>query len=215
MGGSRWRARWEHFRATPDSAQRRRFDADLRHRYPPFAEAIAGDARITALNRGDRHEFTSTMDLWLQVIRLCVMTDAFLAVVAYRAKTACLKHRIPLLPRLFHRIAMTSAQVSIGDPVVIQPGLCLPHGMVVIDGITSLDRNVTLSPWVTVGLLAPDLVGPTIGGGTRIGTGAKVLGAVTLGRNVKVGANSVVMLDVPAGATAVGAPARIVERSPE
>ncbi|MEZ5246739.1 MAG: hypothetical protein R2707_16710 [Acidimicrobiales bacterium] len=215
MGGPRWRARWEHVRATPDTAQRRLFDADLRRRYPRFADAIAGDARITALNRGDRHEFTSTADRWLQVVRLCVVTDAFIAVVAYRAKTACLKHRVPLLPRLFHRIAMASAQVSIGDPVVIQPGLCLPHGMVVIDGITTIEKNVTLSPWVTIGLLAPDLVGPTIGAGSRIGTGAKVLGGITLGRNVKVGANSVVMDDVPDGATAVGAPARVVERSPE
>ncbi|MEQ8841486.1 MAG: hypothetical protein RIB98_10925 [Acidimicrobiales bacterium] len=209
-GRGAWR---ERFRATPDTPDRRRFDADLRRRYPGFVDAIRGDARAAALGRGDRHEFSSTLDLVVQVVRLCVVTDAFVAVVAYRAKTECLKRRIPLLPRLFHRVALMSAQVCIGDPVVIQPGLCLPHGMVVIDGMTSLGRNVTLSPWVTVGLLAPDFVGPTIGAGSRIGTGAKVLGSITLGREVKVGANSVVMGDVPDRATAVGVPARVVERS--
>ncbi len=211
MIDSRWRASWQKFRATPATPDRRRFDADLRGRYPSFVDAVRGDARATAMGRGDRHEYTSTFDLWTQVVRLCVVTDAFLAVVAYRAKTECLKHRIPLLPRLLHRLAMISAQVSIGDPVVIEPGLCLPHGMVVIDGMTHLAKNVTLSPWVTIGLLAPDFVGPTIGAGSRIGTGAKVLGPITLGTDVKVGANSVVMSDVADGATAVGAPARVVE----
>jgi len=52
--------------------------------------------------------------------------------------------------------------------------------------------------------------GPTIGAMASIGTGAKVLGPVTVGERAKVGANSVVLADVPPGATAVGAPARII-----
>ena len=105
---------------------------------------------------------------------------------------------------------MITGQVTIGDPVVVEPGLCLPHGQVVIDGMTHIGRNVTLSPFVTIGLVAPELVGPTIGPASRIGTGAKVIGNITLGRNVVVGANSVVLADLPDGVTAVGAPARIV-----
>ncbi len=198
------------FRAVPATPERRAFDADLRRRYPGFVTAVLADAQATARNRGERHRFESPLDAWIQVLRLAVVTDAFLAVIFYRAKTQCQKWRIPLIPRLFHRLAMGSAQVSIGDPVVIEPGLCLPHGMVVVDGITHLGANVTLSPFVTVGLVAPDFVGPTIGEGCRIGTGAKVIGNIEIGANAKVGANSVVLRDVPAGATAVGAPARVV-----
>lgn len=199
------------FRAVADTPERRAFNEDLRRRYPGFREAVVGDARITARNRGERHQFASTLDAWIQVVRLAVVTDAFLAVIFYRAKTACQKRGIPLVPRLLHRWAMRSAQVSIGDPVVIEPGLCLPHGMVVIDGITHLEADVTLSPFVTVGLVAPDFVGPTIRSGARVGTGAKVIGNIELGAGAKVGANSVVLDDVPAGATVVGAPARVVD----
>jgi serine O-acetyltransferase len=201
---------WLRFLAVPDSPERREFAADLRARYPGFREAVVADARSTARNRGERHRFTSTLDAWLQVLRLSIVTDAFLAIVFYRAKTACQKRRVPLVPRILHRLAMSSAAVSIGDPVVIAPGLCLPHGMVVIDGITTLGENVTLSPFVTIGLVAPEYVGPTIGDGVRIGTGAKVIGAIELGREARVGANSVVLDDVPAGATVVGTPARVV-----
>jgi serine O-acetyltransferase len=204
------RRAWRRFLAVPDTPERRAFAADLRARHPGFREAVVADARSTARNRGERHRFTSSLDAWLQVLRLAVVTDAFLAVIFYRAKIACQTRRIPLVPRIFHRLAMSSAAVSIGDPVVIAPGLCLPHGMVVIDGITTLAENVTLSPFVTIGLVAPDFVGPTIGAGVRVGTGAKVIGSIELGREARVGANSVVLHDVAPGATVVGAPARVV-----
>lgn len=205
---SGWRARWEWFLAVPDSPQRRELRADWRRRQPGFLEAVRGDARAAALGRGDRFEFESTLDLLLQVVRLSVMTDAFFALVCYRAKAACQVRGIPLVPRLLHRMAITSGQISIGDPVVVEPGICMPHGQVVIDGLTHVGPNVNISPFVTIGLRAPDFVGPTIGAGSRIGTGAKVIGNVTVGRHAVVGANSVVLGDVPDRATVVGAPAR-------
>jgi serine O-acetyltransferase len=63
---------------------------------------------------------------------------------------------------------------------------------------------------VTIGLVEGDFRGPTIGRGVRIGTGAKVIGPVSVGDGAKVGANAVVMIDVPSGASAVGVPARVV-----
>ena len=53
---------------------------------------------------------------------------------------------------------------------------------------------------------------PRIGGHVDVGAGAKILGAVTIGPNAKIGANSVVMQDVPPGATAVGIPARVIAK---
>jgi serine O-acetyltransferase len=67
-----------------------------------------------------------------------------------------------------------------------------------------------LFPWVTLGLIGPELTGPTIGPRAQIGSGARVLGNVHVGADARVGANAVVLQDVPDGATAVGIPAGIV-----
>ena len=67
-----------------------------------------------------------------------------------------------------------------------------------------------LFPLVTLGLIGPDLTGPTIGPRAQIGSGARVLGKVRVGADARVGANAVVLDDVPDGATAVGVPARVV-----
>lgn len=67
---------------------------------------------------------------------------------------------MPLLPYLFHRLSVGLAQVSIGNPVVIAPGVYIPHGQVVVDGMTTLHESVVLSPFVTVGLRGGDVVGP-------------------------------------------------------
>jgi serine O-acetyltransferase len=105
---------------------------------------------------------------------------------------------------------MASAQVSIGDPVLVAAGVYLPHGQVVIDGMVEIGPETTISPWVTIGLLTGGYKGPDIGRDVRIGTGAKVLGPVVIGDGARIGANAVVLADVPAGATAVGVPARVV-----
>jgi len=131
--------------------------------------------------------------------------------VCYRAKARLQRFRIPILPTILHRVAMMHSQVCIGNPVVIGPGLYLPHGQVVIDGVTTLGENVVVFPWVTIGLKAGDIKGPTIASSVNIGTGAKVIGAISLGRGCMVGANAVVVDDAPAGSTLVGVPARILD----
>ncbi len=181
-------------------------------RHPRLVAAIVADARITAAHRGERFEFRSTVDALAQALRLALVTDAFLAQCLYRMKAATQRLGIPMLPRLLHRIAMTSAQVSIGDPVVVEAGVYVIHGQVVIDGYTEIGTGTTLGPFVTIGLLSGNYTGPVIGRHVSIGTGAKVLGPVRIGNNARIGANSVVLQDVPDGATAVGAPARIVPR---
>jgi serine O-acetyltransferase len=182
----------------------------VRAGHPRFVEAVKADARITARLRGDRYEFRSRLDAALQAIRLAIVSDAFLAQACYRGKAACQKRHIPFVPRILHRLAMMTGQISIGDPVVVRPGVYIPHGQVVVDGIVEIGSGVVLAPWVTVGLVSDKLGGPTIGPFSNIGTGAKVLGPVRLGRGVKVGANAVVLDDVADDSTVVGAPARPV-----
>ena len=96
----------------------------------------------------------------------------------------------------------------------IGPGLLMNHGNVIIDGATKIGPRCSIAPFVTIGLNTggpdPSLVGPTIGQFVFIGTGAKILGPITIGDGARIGANAVVMTDVPASSTAVGVPARII-----
>jgi len=182
----------------------------LRARHPGLREALVADARITAAYRGERHEFRSRLDVALQMLRLAWVSDAFLAQAAYRLKARLQALGVPVLPRIAHRLAMVLAQVSIGDPVVVQAGVYIIHGQVVIDGSAEIHSGVTIAPWVTIGLRAGDYRGAVIERNVSIGTGAKVIGAVRVGEGATIGANAVVVDDVPAGVTVVGAPARAV-----
>jgi serine O-acetyltransferase len=182
----------------------------LRARHPPLREALIADARATASYRGERYEFRSQRDAAAQMLRLALVSDAFAGQALYRLKARLQARGVPVLPRLAHRLAMVLAQISIGDPVVVEPGVYVIHGQVVIDGLVEIGAGTVIAPFVTIGLRAGDVRGATIERNVSIGTGAKVIGAVRIGEGATVGANAVVVDDVPAGATVVGAPARVV-----
>lgn len=194
---------------TPSREERRAFWRGVRARHPGLREALVADARATALGRGERHEFRSRADAALQVLRLTWASDAYLGQALYRLKARLQALGVPLLPMLAHRLAIATCQVAIGDPVVVRPGLYLLHGQVVIDGLVEVGEGVTIGPWATVGL-RDSYEGPTIEPGVSIGTGAKVIGPVRVGAGARIGANAVVLDDVPAGATAVGIPATVI-----
>jgi serine O-acetyltransferase len=180
---------------------------EVRSRHPGLREAVLADIHVTLVHRGEHRQLDSRGGAILQLLRLIWITDGFLAQVLYRFKAALQRRGVPLLPRLAHRLALITGQVSIGDPVLVHPGLCLLHGQVVIDGFVEVHPGVVISPFVTIGLQPSDIAGPTIEREVRIGTGAKVLGPITVGAAAVIGANSVVLDDVPEGATVVGAPA--------
>ncbi|MGH2866694.1 MAG: serine O-acetyltransferase [Solirubrobacteraceae bacterium] len=180
----------------------------IRARHPRLREALVADARTTAQHRGERFEFRSRLDTAVQIARLAWVTDAFLGQALYRAKARMQTLGVPILPRLAHRLAMAIAQISIGDPVVIGPGVYIIHGQFVADGLVEIGSGAVIGPFVTIGLRAGDVRGATIGPNVSIGTGAKVIGGVRIGAGAQVGANAVVVDDVPTGATVVGVPAR-------
>jgi serine O-acetyltransferase len=181
---------------------------DIRAQHPPFIRAVLEDAKVTARYRAERSEFRSTIDAAGQALRLMWVSDAFLAQALYRAKARLQSLGVPVVPRVAHRLAMALAQVCIGDPVIVQPGIYIAHGQIVVDGIVTIDRGVLIFPWVTIGLRAGDFQGPKIGAGVHIGTGAKVIGPVTVGARAQIGANAVVVDDVEPNTTVVGSPAR-------
>lgn len=194
----------------PTADSREAVRREIRSRHPGLIEALAADARVTALYRGERHEYRGRLDLALEILRLAWVSDAFLAQALYRAKARLQALGVPILPRLAHRLAMAIAQVSIGDPVVVHPGVYIVHGQVVADGLVEIHPGAMIFPWVTIGLRAGDVRGATIERDVSIGTGAKVIGGVRIGAGARVGANAVVVDDVPPGVTVVGAPARPV-----
>ncbi|MDQ1435672.1 MAG: serine O-acetyltransferase [Actinomycetota bacterium] len=182
--------------------------AQIRARHPHFIEAVIADARITAAMRSERSEFRGRKDALLQAVRLAWVSDAFLAQALYRAKARMQALGVPVLPRIAHRLAMMTAQICIGDPVVMRPGVYIAHGQVVIDGFVEIHRGVVIFPWVTIGLRAGNFRGPTIGRNAKIGTGAKIIGPVTVHKGASIGANAVVVNDVPANTSVVGVKAR-------
>lgn len=195
--------------ATVDAEARKQFWRDRRAGHPQFWKAVVADARITLRHRGEPG-LESGLRAAYQIARLALASDAFLAHMLYRAKARLQALGIPILPRIAHRLAIVLAQVSIGDPVVMEPGVYVAHGQMVIDGLTRIEAGALLYPFITIGLLEGNLVGPTIERDVRVGTGARILGPWTIGEGATIGANAVVLSDVPAGATVVGAPARPV-----
>jgi serine O-acetyltransferase len=173
--------------------------------------AIRIDARRAAAMRGEPHEFGSAWAAWMNVLRLLWASDDFAGVALYRVRTWLMDAHIPLIPHLASRVSAVLWGIRIGDRAVILEGLYLPHGTIVVDGVTFVGRNATIAPYVTIGLRQGDFLGPRIGDNVFIGTHASVIGDIHVGAGATVAAGAVVVDDVVDGATVAGVPARPVE----
>ena len=182
----------------------------LQKQHPKFFRAVAADARTALAYRAEEFE-QNRVRLAVQIIRLSWVSDAFLAQIFYRAKARLQYFRIPIIPTILHRLAMMHSQVCIGNPVVIEPGIYIAHGQVVIDGFSKIGSGAVIFPWVTIGLKAGNFQGPMIESDVHIGTGAKVIGPVKLGLGAMIGANAVVVKDVGSHQTVVGIPAEVLK----
>ena len=109
--------------------------------------------------------------------------------------------------------------IEVSPKVKIDGGLFLPHTVGTVIGAASIGRNCTIMQGVTLGALESDLsftagARPVIGNEVVIGAGAKILGGISVGDHAKIGANAVVLCNIPAHAVAVGVPARVLVRHP-
>ncbi|WP_440250180.1 serine O-acetyltransferase EpsC [Clostridium sp.] len=133
------------------------------------------------------------------------------ALIAYRISHYLYINKLFFLARLISQISRFFTGIEIHPGAKIGRGLVIDHGMGVVIGETAeIGDNVLLYHGVTLGGTGKDKGKrhPTVGNNVVIGAGAKVLGPIYIGSNSKIGANSVVLNNVPEGATAVGIPAK-------
>jgi len=146
---------------------------------------------------------------------LLLLTPRLAPVFLYRLAHFFCRYRIGFLAKAFTCLNHMLFGIEIASACPIGPGLYIPHSQGTVIGAWVIGSNVTIFQGVTLGARALDfnpspLTRPTIGDGVVIGAGAKVLGAIVLGNDCRVGANSVVLSDLPRGCVAVGVPARVV-----
>lgn len=138
----------------------------------------------------------------------------FHALLAYRVAHRLKSHDIPILPRVISQLARWLTGVEIHPSAKIGTGFFIDHGMGVVIGETAeIGDYVTLFQGVTLGGTGKERGKrhPTLGNHVVVGAGAKILGGITIGDNVKIGANSVVLKNVPPNSTVIGVPGRVIK----
>ena len=149
---------------------------------------------------------------WLEVL-LCY--SGVHALWGYRISHWLWKIGLKLLARWISQVARFFTGIEIHPAAKIGKGLFIDHGMgLVIGETTEIGDNVTLFHGVTLGGVSSHKGKrhPTLEDGVVVCTGAKILGAITIGECSRVGANAVVIKDVPRDSVVVGVPGRVVEK---
>lgn len=140
--------------------------------------------------------------------------SGFKAVRSHRKANWFYKHNLKFLARWISQHSRHKTGIEIHPGATIGKGLFIDHGMgVVIGETTVIGDNCTIYQNVTLGGTGKDAGKrhPTLGNNVLVGSGAKVLGPFKVGDNARIAAGAVVLSEVPANATAVGVPARVVK----
>ena len=142
------------------------------------------------------------------VLKAC-FTDGTFAMVMYRLMQWAQRWKLHPLAMFFNKMNGFFGRCIIGRNAQFGPGFVLIHSYgVVINTNVRGGSNVKIEHGVTIG--AEKKEAPVLGDNVFVGAGAKILGAVRVGNDTKIGANAVVVDDIPDGATAVGIPAKVV-----
>jgi serine O-acetyltransferase len=147
-------------------------------------------------------------DRWSAILKV-LLTDGTLAMILYRLMQWSRRYRLLPLELFFNKLNAVCCNCIIGRGAEFGPGFVLVHATgVVINGQVRGGARVHIEHQVTVG--AERRQSPVLGDDVFLGAGAKVIGAVTIGEGARIGANAVVVRDLPPHCTAVGIPARVV-----
>ena len=150
---------------------------------------------------------------WLEIL-LCY--PGFQALIIHRISNKLWRLGLPLFPRLLSQMNRSFTGIEIHPGARIGRGVFIDHGMGVVIGETAeIGNRCLLYQGVTLGGTGKSegKRHPTLSENVVVGAGAKVLGAITIGANTRIGAGSVVVKDVEEDSTVVGIPGRVVHQS--
>ena len=139
-------------------------------------------------------------------------TDPYILLLIFRLRRVALRLRIPLVNRLLRLCQVAFGGIDLGNDVSLGSGVYFIHSVgTVVGGNARIGARVRFMGNNTVGT-ARDNGYPSIEDDVEVGCGARILGPVCVGARAVIGANAVVLSDVPPDCVAVGAPARIIHR---
>ncbi len=150
------------------------------------------------------------------LLEILLCYPGFQALVLHRISHRMWHWGLPLLPRLLSQFTRSLTGIEIHPGARIGHGVFIDHGMgVVIGETTEIGNRCLLYQGVTLGGTGKDhgKRHPTLAENVVVGAGAKVLGAIEVGANTRIGAGSVVVRDVESNSTVVGIPGRVVHQS--
>ncbi len=150
------------------------------------------------------------------VLEVILLYPGFHILVYHRVAHWLYEHKHFFLARWVSQHGRHKTGIEIHPGAKIGKCLFIDHGMGIVFGeTTEIGDNCTIYHGVTLGGTGKDTGKrhPTLGNNVTVGTGAKVLGNIHIGNNVKIGGNSVVVKDVPDNCTVVGVPGRIIKRN--
>jgi len=179
------------------------------------AHADAHPLGFVATLREDFHAVFERDPAAVSRVEVFLLYSGWHAIVWHRIAHALLNAGVPVLPRLISQLSRFLSGIEIHPGAKIGHAFFIDHGMgVVIGETTEIGHHVTLYQGVTLGGTGKERGKrhPTLGNHVVVGGGAKVLGAITIGNDVKIGANSVVLKSVPDSCTVVGIPGRIIHK---
>ena len=173
---------------------------------------LAADLRRSRFLMHGLSDGMSGLRLWLGAL-----SPRFMPVLLCRLAHGMYRWKLAPLAKLISMLNFFLFGIEIAVRCPIGRGLFLPHTQGTVIGAWSIGENVTIFQGVTLGAKELDFSylessRPIVEDGVTIGSGAKVLGGLTLGSSSRIGANAVVLNDIAPGVLAVGIPAKVVER---
>jgi serine O-acetyltransferase len=145
----------------------------------------------------------------------------FSAVLLYRLASSCMRGGVigKAFAIFISRFNLMINGCDVSAQARVGGGFMMPHPTGVVIGVATIGEHVTVQQNVTLGIRHGGVDEndpanyPVVGNNVNVSAGAVVIGHVSIGDNAMIGANAVVLQDVPAGATAVGVPARVIDKN--